>query len=83
MILDSVLEREWFAVANAAEVSAQKPLGVVALGRKIVLWRTGGGLAAWEDLCVHRGAQLSLGRIVDGCLQCPYHGWTYDGSGAA
>jgi phenylpropionate dioxygenase-like ring-hydroxylating dioxygenase large terminal subunit len=81
MIADPILTREWFVIANADEVTAAKPLAVEALGKKIVLWRTGAGIVAWEDLCVHRGARLSLGRIVDGCLQCPYHGWTYDGSG--
>jgi phenylpropionate dioxygenase-like ring-hydroxylating dioxygenase large terminal subunit len=34
------------------------------------------------DRCPHREAPLSAGTIVDGgCIQCPYHGWTYDGDG--
>ena len=24
---------------------------------------------------------LPQGSVVDGCIQCPYHGWEYDGSG--
>jgi phenylpropionate dioxygenase-like ring-hydroxylating dioxygenase large terminal subunit len=36
---------------------------------------------AWRDLCLHRGAQLSLGRTTNDCLACPYHGWEYNGAG--
>jgi phenylpropionate dioxygenase-like ring-hydroxylating dioxygenase large terminal subunit len=78
---DPVLRREWFAVANGGDVPEKAPLAVQALGQKVVLWRTGSGIAAWLDLCVHRGSQLSLGRVIEGCLRCPYHGWTYDGEG--
>tara|TARA_B100000123_G_scaffold243038_1_gene197628 strand:- start:90 stop:1175 length:1086 start_codon:yes stop_codon:yes gene_type:complete len=31
-----------------------------------------------SDICVHRGAALSYGKLLDNnCLQCPYHGWQY------
>ncbi len=81
MLDDPLLRREWFAVANLAEVPADRPHGVELLGRKVVLWRSGARILAWEDLCVHRGARLSLGRVENGCLRCPYHGWTYNADG--
>ncbi len=31
-------------------------------------------VAALEDFCPHRGAPLSLGRVIDGKLVCGYHG---------
>jgi len=34
---------------------------------------------AW---CPHLGADLSGGQIVEGRLRCPYHHWSFDGSGA-
>jgi len=53
------------------------------LGQKIVLWLDGGGNpAAVADRCCHRTAQLSLGKVVDGVVQCPYHGWEFDRAGA-
>jgi phenylpropionate dioxygenase-like ring-hydroxylating dioxygenase large terminal subunit len=36
---------------------------------------------AWQDLCIHRGTKLSLGKIEDGTLTCPYHGWVYNTEG--
>ena len=52
------------------------------LGEDIVVWQGEDGQAqAWQDLCVHRGTRLSLGR-VEGCtLHCPYHGWVYGADG--
>ena len=52
------------------------------LGEWIALFRDENGRAiALEDRCIHRCAQLSRGKVKEGKLECPYHGWTYDGTG--
>jgi len=84
---DAVLRAQWFAVATSAEVLPGQPIARRLLGGGMVLWRDAERIHAWQDLCVHRGAKLSLGTVRDGgtvrkdCLVCPYHGWEYDGSG--
>tara|TARA_Y100001970_G_scaffold291461_1_gene428672 strand:+ start:4520 stop:5608 length:1089 start_codon:yes stop_codon:yes gene_type:complete len=36
-------------------------------------------LIAISDVCVHRGAALSYGKLLNNnCIQCPYHGWEYN-----
>lgn len=36
-------------------------------------------LTAISDVCIHRGASLSKGKLLDNnCIQCPYHGWEYN-----
>ena len=36
-------------------------------------------LTSISDVCIHRGASLSNGKLLDNnCLQCPYHGWEYN-----
>ena len=75
------LRRYWHPVAEGREVAAG-PLGVTLLGERIVLFRSAEGVRAFRDACVHRGARLSSGRVDgNGCLVCPYHGWSYDGGG--
>jgi phenylpropionate dioxygenase-like ring-hydroxylating dioxygenase large terminal subunit len=81
MIDDPVLWNDWHAVALASDVNPGEVRPARLLGRDLVLWRSGEGLCAWQDLCVHRGARLSGGRVQDACLVCPYHGWNYDSSG--
>jgi carnitine monooxygenase subunit len=59
-------------------------------GRSAVVLRTrAGSLQGWRNVCRHRGARLvegdahtGLAFCIDGRLRCPYHGWTYDESGA-
>jgi phenylpropionate dioxygenase-like ring-hydroxylating dioxygenase large terminal subunit len=68
-------------VARAEAVTEAKPLAARLLGEDLVLWRAGGQALAWQDLCIHRGTRLSLGRIDGQRLECPYHGWTYGADG--
>lgn len=73
--------RCWLPVASVDEAGSA-PLAVRVLGHDLVLWRGAGGIAAFDDRCPHRGARLSLGRIVGDQLQCAYHGWCFDRAGA-
>lgn len=77
-VFDALLRRSWHPVALATEVSTD-PYGVELLGHPLVLVRDESGRpAAYTDVCVHRGAALSLGTGADGCLRCPFHGWKFD-----
>jgi phenylpropionate dioxygenase-like ring-hydroxylating dioxygenase large terminal subunit len=79
---DPVLVHDWHPVLRAADLEPGKPASARLLGEDLVIWSDAGRFHAWRDLCVHRGAKLSLGKVVGGCLQCPYHGWTYDVTGS-
>ena len=75
------LDQYWYVVARSADV-LPGPHGVRLLGVDYVLWRDGEGLLeAADDRCPHREAKLSLGSVVDGCLECPYHGWQFSTGG--
>lgn len=82
---DMVLHNQWFVVAQSSEVPAERPVARRLLAGDVVLWREAGEIHAWQDLCIHRGAKLSLGAVrgtAQGeCLVCPYHAWQYNGSG--
>jgi len=76
------LADQWHVVCEGADLAAG-PVGVTLLGRDYVVWRAPGGeVVAAPDRCPHRESPLSLGHVADGCLVCPYHGWTFDGRGA-
>ena len=81
---DPLLLGEWFVAAWSREIAPGKTLARQVLGRDLVLWRSSEGLHCWLDLCVHRGARLSLGTVKAGgrdCLVCPYHAWEYAPTG--
>lgn len=81
MIEHRLEHRFWHPVLAAAAL-AQGPAAVRLLDADLVLWRDVSGTAhAFDDQCPHRGTRLSLGCVQQGRLECPYHGWQFEGSG--
>ena len=77
----AAIRNAWHPVARSVEV-ASAPVAITLLGRQVVLWRTPSGVVlAAPDRCPHREAPLSAGTVQDGCLTCPYHGWTFGDEG--
>jgi phenylpropionate dioxygenase-like ring-hydroxylating dioxygenase large terminal subunit len=81
LISDPVLVNDWHVVARSEDLKEGTTLPARLLEEDLVLWRSGGKAIAWQDLCIHRGARLTLGSVKDGLLSCRYHGWTYDPDG--
>jgi phenylpropionate dioxygenase-like ring-hydroxylating dioxygenase large terminal subunit len=77
----NVLANYWHPVAESTDVNETTPFATRLLDVNLVLYRLAGGLCASVDLCPHRGTRLSLGRINDGNLICPYHGLQFDARG--
>jgi phenylpropionate dioxygenase-like ring-hydroxylating dioxygenase large terminal subunit len=77
----AALRECWHPVAYADALGSE-PLRVTLLGEPVVLWRDSRGRPhALNDVCIHRGTALSLGRVIDDQLMCPYHGWRYGADG--
>ncbi|MCC5794260.1 MAG: aromatic ring-hydroxylating dioxygenase subunit alpha [Chromatiales bacterium] len=71
----------WYPMATAEEL-ADKPLKVRALGQDFVVFRDSEGKAqCLANVCTHRGGSLAGGKIKGDCIECPYHGWQFDGRG--
>ncbi len=77
-----MIPNQWYPVLESREVPAHKPIGTTRMGEKLVFWRDqGGSVHCFRDQCLHRGAALSKGKIIQDHLQCPFHGFEYDSSG--
>ncbi|MCI3135000.1 aromatic ring-hydroxylating oxygenase subunit alpha [Phenylobacterium aquaticum] len=73
----------WTPLVTARSLG-RTPLGLTLAGERVVLFRDARGqVGALIDRCPHRGVALSLGHVApDGCLECPFHGWRFDRTGA-
>ncbi len=78
--LPASLKSSWQMAALSREVT-DRPLARTVVGGPLVLFRTAGGVSVLIDRCPHRNYPLSEGRLVEGALQCPYHGWRFTGDG--
>ena len=71
----------WYPTAWSDEVK-DEPVHVRLLGQDFVVFRDSKGVAhCLSNVCVHRGGSLAHGRRKDDCVECPYHGWQFDGDG--
>lgn len=72
----------WYPACAVRELDAAAPVRVKMLGSWFVLFRDGAGRAhCLADTCIHRGGALGRGRLRHGEVECPYHGWRFDGTG--
>ena len=76
------MENQWYAVMLAREVPQKRPVAARRLGQNMVFFRDlTGSVACIADRCCHRGASLGCGRLVEGTLECPFHGFRFDKHG--
>ena len=77
-------QQAWYPVAYLSDLDPSRPIPFTLLGQDLVLWfEPGSGTwRAFADVCPHRLVPLSQGRLsADGELECPYHGWRFNGEG--
>jgi phenylpropionate dioxygenase-like ring-hydroxylating dioxygenase large terminal subunit len=76
-----VFRRFWYPVIPVEHLK-DGPQRFELLGQPLALFLDARGApAALEDRCCHRSARLSIGKVVDGLIACPYHGWQYQRDG--
>ncbi len=78
----TLLRDLWYVALPGRKLKPGKMVAKTMLGEPVVVARRqDGSVFALRDLCPHRGVPLSFGRVVDGEVECPYHGWRFDGGG--
>jgi nitrite reductase/ring-hydroxylating ferredoxin subunit len=71
-------ERGWITVGPPLAIPDQAALIVAAPGgERIAVFRDGAQVGAVTNVCAHQNGPLGEGRIVNGCITCPWHGYEY------
>ncbi|NOK59804.1 MAG: hypothetical protein GFH27_549285n329 [Chloroflexi bacterium AL-W] len=79
----TIIPNMWYAVRESSEVKSGKPYAFKRLNEDLVFWRDRNSkIVVMRDMCPHRQAKLSPGKIVDGNIQCHFHGFQFDRKGA-
>lgn len=82
-LAERTMRHSWFPVARSVDVK-DAPVPAVLLGTKLAVFRDGDGFVRIvQNRCPHRGGSLAHGRITDGNIACPYHGWRFNGETGA
>ncbi|MEO1544658.1 MAG: Rieske 2Fe-2S domain-containing protein, partial [Pseudomonadota bacterium] len=68
----------WLAIAPPSEfANGRAKIVMLSNGEKVAVFRHGDKLSALTNACAHQNGPLGEGRIVDGCVTCPWHGFQY------
>ncbi|MBP7506230.1 MAG: aromatic ring-hydroxylating dioxygenase subunit alpha [Prolixibacteraceae bacterium] len=77
-----MIYNQWYIVLDSKELKKNKPLKIKRFNENLVIWRNDDReISCILDRCCHRGASLSCGKIHEGEIECPFHGFLYDKTG--
>ncbi|GAB3642540.1 Rieske 2Fe-2S domain-containing protein [Spirosoma arcticum] len=65
------------AVCDVEDIAENRAKTLLIDGQNIALFRYEGKLSAVSNLCRHQNGPLGEGKIIDGCITCPWHGYQY------
>ena len=69
---------DWLRVGLVADIPEQRARVVEPDGaERIAVFRYDGKVAAVSNVCRHQAGPLGEGRVIDGCITCPWHGYQY------
>lgn len=73
----------WFRLADSSDLPIGSVKYINAMGRHFALFRGQDSVVRCLDAhCIHLGANLAVGgKVVNNCLECPFHKWRFDGDG--
>ncbi len=72
------VEAEWVDVGSVDDIREGRAMTVCLPGKeRVAVYRYGRKISALTNVCVHQGGPLGEGKIVDGCVTCPWHGYQY------
>ncbi len=80
--MGELLRRYWQPIAAAADLYDKKVIPVRIMGEDLILYRDlQDRMGLVSNRCAHRLVDLKFGYVTEEGLRCPYHAWTYDGTG--
>lgn len=65
------------AVCHLGEIPEKRARVISLNGERIAVFKHDGKLSALSNVCQHQHGPLGEGRIIDGCVTCPWHGYQY------
>jgi nitrite reductase/ring-hydroxylating ferredoxin subunit len=79
--IDSVKAKKdtegWLKVCDINEIEEDRAKIFTVNNERIAVFKYEGKLSAVHNVCKHQGGPLGEGKIIDGCITCPWHGYQY------
>ncbi len=73
----SPAEEGYLAACGVHDISEKRAKIVCISGERVAVFHYDGKVSAISNACKHQNGPLGEGRIIDGCVTCPWHGYQY------
>jgi nitrite reductase/ring-hydroxylating ferredoxin subunit/DMSO/TMAO reductase YedYZ heme-binding membrane subunit len=70
-------EQDFVYVCDVAQIPEKRAAIVSLAGERVAVFRYDGKVSAISNVCQHQNGPLGEGRIIGGCVTCPWHGYQY------
>ena len=71
------LPPDWVNACGVAEIPENRAKVVRCAGERVAIFKYDGKISAVSSVCQHQNGPLGEGRVLDGCITCPWHGYQY------
>ena len=68
----------FYYACNVADIADDCAKIVTLNGENIAIFKYDGKLSAINNVCKHQNGPLGEGKVIDGCVTCPWHGYQYE-----
>lgn len=73
----NIEDEDWIAVCSPEEIVENRAKIFTVMGERVAIYKYEGKLSAVNNYCRHQGGPIGEGKIIDGCITCPWHGYQY------
>ena len=70
-------KESWLKVCEIDEIEEARAKIFTVKNERVAVFKYEGKLSAIHNVCKHQGGPLGEGKIIDGCITCPWHGYQY------
>ena len=78
MIRQKTIEKDgWLKVCDINEIEEDRAKIFTVGNERVAIFKYDGKLSAINNVCKHQGGPLGEGKVIDGCITCPWHGYQY------
>lgn len=67
----------WLKVCEIDEIEEERAKIFTVGNERVAIFKYNGKLSAVHNVCKHQGGPLGEGKVIDGCITCPWHGYQY------
>jgi len=72
-----VQKEGWLKVCELSDIEEGRAKIFTIKNERVAIFKYDGRLSAIHNVCKHQGGPLGEGKIIDGCITCPWHGYQY------